>query len=213
MKQIVRRTALQGLFGLTALTVALTNSQVSAAAPASVQADAQAGEDFVNGQRYYAGDGVPQSYMRAAALYRRAAEKGHRYAQYSLALLYDHGYGVSRDRAEAVHWYRQAAMRGDARAVNRLAMLGEPAPDPTVTYDAPIKRSIRVAPVPAAAPELRDEPSLAPVTLTGAVPAAAPVPEAPVAAEIVAPVVPDDPAASAVLDPYPDPYPDPVTAP
>lgn len=97
-------------------------------------ADEQAGEDFVNGQRYYLGDGVPQDYARAALLFRRAAGNGHAYAQYSLALMHEHGYGVDRNRDEAIKWYQQAAKRGDLRASRRLEAMGADVPAPTVAF-------------------------------------------------------------------------------
>ena len=36
--------------------------------------------------------------------YRRAAEQGDSLAQYSLGLLYDHGFGVPRNVVEAAKW-------------------------------------------------------------------------------------------------------------
>lgn len=83
----------------------------------------QAGNDYVAGQRYYAGDGVPQDYKRAAQLFRNAADQGHAYAQYSLGLMYDHGYGVAQDSRQAIRWYEQAAQQGHTAAKRRLSAL------------------------------------------------------------------------------------------
>ena len=57
---------------------------------------------------------------RAAAACRRLAEQGVAAAQYNLALMYDNGYGVLQDYAEAVEWYRKAAEQGYAWAQNNL---------------------------------------------------------------------------------------------
>ncbi len=45
-----------------------------------------------------------------------AAERGDAEAQFELGLMYDEGYGVSRDNQEAAKWYRKAAEQGDAGA-------------------------------------------------------------------------------------------------
>jgi len=96
-------------------------------APALPVAD-KGGDDYVSGQRYYTGDGVTQDYQRAEELFRRAAGRGHAYAQYSLGLMYDHGYGVKRDLGEARRWYQKAADGGDSRATTRLATLDAAVP-------------------------------------------------------------------------------------
>jgi len=51
---------------------------------------------------------------------RKAAEKGHAAAQYSLGVMYDHAQGVPQDYAKAVTWYRKAAEQGDREAQNNL---------------------------------------------------------------------------------------------
>lgn len=62
----------------------------------------------------------------AASMLRKAAEKGHAQAQYSLGMLYEKGIfveegpyrfhesdiGVPKDLQQALHWYRQAADQG-----------------------------------------------------------------------------------------------------
>lgn len=108
---------------------------LTAFAAAAQAQPAQAGKDYIEGLRAFTGDGVPQDYARAAQLYRNAASQGHRYAQYGLALIYDHGYGVAPNRNEAVRWYRAAAERGEAKANTRLAMLGVQAPPVSVAWD------------------------------------------------------------------------------
>lgn len=135
-------------------TLALSLATAAAAAPAP---DAQAGRDYVEGRRYYSGDGVPQSYAQAARLFRSAALKGHGYAQYSLALIYDHGYGVPQDTVEAARWYRAAAAQGDTRAAQRLTMMGVDAPQPEL---APVALG---AAAPQTAPRLAEVHTPAPV--------------------------------------------------
>lgn len=62
------------------------------------------------------GRGVPQNYTEAALWYRRAAEQGNSFAQYSLGLLYDRGHGVPRNIVEASKWLNLAAAGAPARA-------------------------------------------------------------------------------------------------
>ncbi|VVM07476.1 tetratricopeptide repeat protein, partial [Methylacidimicrobium tartarophylax] len=59
----------------------------------------------------------------AAYWYRKAAEQGLAAAQLSLALLYDRGTGVPRDRLQAARWLERAAEQGMEQAQWRLATL------------------------------------------------------------------------------------------
>ncbi|HLX27673.1 MAG TPA: hypothetical protein VKV24_04185 [Casimicrobiaceae bacterium] len=54
----------------------------------------------------------------AAAWFRKAAERGHAFAQYDLGVLCLRGHGVPESRVEAYKWIYLAAqrMQGDARA-------------------------------------------------------------------------------------------------
>lgn len=63
------------------------------------------------GFRYENGLGVPQNYVAAADLYRRAAERGDAFAQSRLGLSYDKGHGVRQDFILAYKWLNLAAAR------------------------------------------------------------------------------------------------------
>lgn len=78
------------------------------------------------GARYEHGEGVPQDYQRAIALYCAAAERGYAIAHYQLGWLYANGRGVSRDDAIAAAWFRLAAAKGDAHAQRMLALVDDP---------------------------------------------------------------------------------------
>jgi TPR repeat protein len=69
---------------------------------------------------YAEGRGVPQDYAKAAVWFRKAAEQGDAYAQYSLGYLHSQGLGVERSYAEAAKWYYKAAMQGDAKSQYHL---------------------------------------------------------------------------------------------
>ena len=56
---------------------------------------------------------------------RRRAEQGHDMAQYSLAVSYEIGEGVSQDNIEAVKWYQLAAEQGHADAQFSLDVIRE----------------------------------------------------------------------------------------
>ncbi|MFN3869296.1 MAG: caspase family protein, partial [Hyphomicrobiaceae bacterium] len=64
-------------------------------------------------------------YAEAAALYRKAAERGLAQATYRLARLYDKGLGVGQDRKEAARLYAEAAEKGFAPAMSALATMRE----------------------------------------------------------------------------------------
>ncbi len=60
---------------------------------------------------------------KAAYWYRKAAERGLAAAQMNLALLYDRGTGIPRDRLQAAAWYERAAEQGVEQAQWRLGTL------------------------------------------------------------------------------------------
>ncbi len=51
------------------------------------------------------------------------AEKGDATAQYNLGIMYENGWGVPQDPAQAVQWYREAAKSGDIRVILHLATM------------------------------------------------------------------------------------------
>ena len=67
------------------------------------------------GFRYENGFGVPQNYIAAADLYRRAAEQGDTFAQCRLGLSYDRGHGVPKDFVLSYKWLDLAAARAPRR--------------------------------------------------------------------------------------------------
>jgi uncharacterized protein len=87
------------------------------------QGDADA--QFLLGNLYDEGRGVPQDYSEAIRWYRLSADQGHAPAQNNLAEIYRKGSGVPKDVGEAVKWFTQAAEHGYAPAQANLgAMYG-----------------------------------------------------------------------------------------
>lgn len=56
------------------------------------------------------------NYAAALREFRPLADKGSPLAQYQMGLMYENGWGVERDYAQAANWYQKAANRGHARA-------------------------------------------------------------------------------------------------
>ena len=79
--------------------------------------------DFLLGSLFEDGKDLPQDYSQAAFWYRRAAERGHVYAQSSLGSLYAEGNGVPQDFGQAAEWLRRAADKGESDAEVNLATL------------------------------------------------------------------------------------------
>lgn len=73
---------------------------------------------------YYGRNGNTQDYEEAVKWYRKAAEQGHAYAQYSLGWCYEHGEGVEESMDDAFNWYNEAAIQGYEDATMRLVELG-----------------------------------------------------------------------------------------
>ncbi|MCB4457277.1 SEL1-like repeat protein [Leisingera sp. McT4-56] len=65
----------------------------------------------------------PGGGARAAALYQRAAEAGHRDAAVSLGVLYQNGTGVAQDLERARRLYEGPAAAGHPRAQNNLGLM------------------------------------------------------------------------------------------
>jgi len=85
--------------------------------------DAEA--QFMLGERYFLGKGVPQNEKEAAKWYHLAAEQGHAQAQYELGVMYDNGQGVPQNDKEATKWFRLAAEQGIAEAQYNLGVMYE----------------------------------------------------------------------------------------
>lgn len=67
------------------------------------------------------GDGANAT--EAVGWFQKAAQAGHAKAQYNLALAYERGLGVLRNRKAAIEWLRKAAIQGDVDAQHMLALL------------------------------------------------------------------------------------------
>lgn len=46
-------------------------------------------------------------------------------AQYNIGVMYDNGYGVKEDKAEAIRWWKRAARNDYESAQKKLTELGE----------------------------------------------------------------------------------------
>lgn len=69
------------------------------------------------------GRGVPENEKQAAALYRKAAEKGDRLAHNNLGILHILGRGVPKDLTAAHNWFRLGAALGSTGAMDNLGEL------------------------------------------------------------------------------------------
>jgi hypothetical protein len=77
---------------------------------------------FMLGWEYeYGSEKTAKNLQEAASWYRKAAEQGHKEAQYRYAYLLDKGSGVKKNQAEAAKWFKKAAEQGYVRAQISLA--------------------------------------------------------------------------------------------
>ena len=84
-----------------------------------------AGGQWLLGNMYEEGKGIPQSYIDAVRWYRRAAVQGYAVGQSKLGSMYEDGRGVPQDYTEAVIWYRLAADQGEVRGQWSLGRMFE----------------------------------------------------------------------------------------
>jgi TPR repeat protein len=83
---------------------------------------------YIMGEYYFIGDGVPQDSGKAVEWYRKSAEQGNADAQGRLGLCCEYGRGVSKDHAQAEKWYRKAAAQGHEGAQLSLELLASASP-------------------------------------------------------------------------------------
>ena len=67
---------------------------------------------FVIGLLHFTGRGVQKSYIQAAAWFKKAAETGHRTAQYMLGSQYKRGWGIPQDMEKAYGWMALSIIEG-----------------------------------------------------------------------------------------------------
>ena len=72
--------------------------------------------EFMVGDCYKTGQGVPRDMTQAVKWYGRAADDDDPSAQYNLGALFENGQGVRQDLSEAAKWYRKAADHGSTPA-------------------------------------------------------------------------------------------------
>ncbi|MDD4393309.1 MAG: trypsin-like peptidase domain-containing protein [Desulfobacterales bacterium] len=72
----------------------------------------EARAQYMIGELYDTGKGVPQDYKKAVHWYTKAAKQGYASAQHNLGYMYRNGEGVPQDYKKAVHWYTKAAEQG-----------------------------------------------------------------------------------------------------
>jgi len=88
--------------------------EFKSALKAAVQGHSDA--QFLVGELYSAGKGIPRNETEATKWYRKAAKQGHPQAQRYLGNRYYHASGVAKNYREALKWWRAAAEQGEAGA-------------------------------------------------------------------------------------------------
>ncbi len=82
-----------------------------------------AGAQFILGQMFATGRGVPQNYAEAMKWYRLAADQGNADAQNNIGVMFGDGRGVPENEAEGKKWSRLAADQGHAFAQISLGVM------------------------------------------------------------------------------------------
>jgi len=63
------------------------------------------------------------NFSKAVVYFKKAAEQGHTFAQFSLGDMYNKGLGVPQDYKQAVAWYRKSAEQGYVSAQLNLGSM------------------------------------------------------------------------------------------
>ena len=72
---------------------------------------------------YENGRGVPKDYIKAAEVYKKAAEQGALYAQHNLGIAYREGRGVQRDPVLAYAWLNLATIQENESSLAEIARI------------------------------------------------------------------------------------------
>jgi TPR repeat protein len=91
----------------------------------TVQAQAAQGNalaEYELGKAYHLGHGLPQDFVKAAELYRKAAAQGNAKAMYNLGYIFLHGQGVTLDNLAAFQWFQKSADLGLAAAELQIGL-------------------------------------------------------------------------------------------
>jgi len=78
---------------------------------------------YVMGEMYWQGQGVPQDYKEALKWYRLSAEQGNADAQFRLGTIYYEGLEVPKDYKEAGKWFRLSAEQENSDAQYMLGWM------------------------------------------------------------------------------------------
>jgi TPR repeat protein len=78
---------------------------------------------FLVGNMYSGGHGVPQDYKEAVKWYRLAAEQGDASAQFVLGMCHAKGQGVPQDNVSAHMWWNLAASNGKKTALHNIKIV------------------------------------------------------------------------------------------
>lgn len=78
---------------------------------------------FMLGNMYYNGSGIPQDYAEAMQWYSLAANQNYAPAQDNLGVMYLQGHGAPQDYVRAYMWLNLAATRGNQEAAHNRDLL------------------------------------------------------------------------------------------
>lgn len=88
---------------------------------------------------HYGESGLQQNYKEAAKWYRKSALQGHKFGQHNLGVMFENGFGVTKDYYIAEIWYRKAAKQGYMYAQNNLGLFYEDGKGVTKNQEEAIK--------------------------------------------------------------------------
>ena len=85
--------------------------------------DAEA--QYILGEMYWKGEGVPQDDKKSAEWFEKAAAQGKASAQLNLGMMYEYGKGVQQDKSVAKEWFGKACDNGREGGCKNYARLNE----------------------------------------------------------------------------------------
>jgi len=117
MKHRIISVATLVMMALSAIAIADSDKGNLAAQFRLAQRNAEKGDPFAQvslGDKYQAGEGVPQNYVEAVKWFQEASDRGYFRAQWRLGMAYMLGKGVPRDKVMAHKWFNLAGAGGSS---------------------------------------------------------------------------------------------------
>lgn len=98
------------------------DGKVKSGGPKGIEKTASKAAAYI-GRMFLRGEGMEQSFVKAATWFKRGVANGDMFCQYQMGMMYLHGYGVPKDAHKASNYFKAAADQDFPAAESELGVL------------------------------------------------------------------------------------------